>query len=621
MELELAERTAATLSLDALRDLIEWWECGGEPNMSPPLCLGWDIHRQWPNEGFEVWRDLMHCYEPPFLARELLGPSDPRVPETVERYEEKLIEKWAGFAREKRWADALIVDVMHSARGIGWLIGGPAIEATEAILDDLARRSGAKRAAAEADRKAEEARYKAEVDAEDDADFAAYQKWIADGEPAYEPMTGLDHRERKRRFLDVAHRRTEQIEIRDAAENEWLAFGGSATAEEIDAWKEKHKRLMIPFQRILEPVTILQFRAAPLPDLLTSSAEFIGAFVPPEFLIDGIVQRRYFYSMTAQTGVGKTSIAMRWMAHVVACRPIGDSEVQQGSVLYFAGENPDDVRARWLVLSREMGIDPNTDKVTWIVGAKDLNATAQQISAEVARKGLNLAYVVVDTAAAYNMGDDENSNTQAGTYARQLRSLTSLPGGPCVVVLCHPTKRAGDDDLMPRGGGAFLAEVDGNTAAVRKDSLLVVAPFGKFRGDMSWSQRFEIEVVKDHPKLKDARGRQMNSVLARPVAAGVAAVMEKRTDADMETVLAAVYRTPSATPTELARLLGWNFGPKAEPNVNKVKRNLARLVDDKLVRETLGKWRVTPAGEKELNAIDMARTASPPPLPPLPRLH
>jgi hypothetical protein len=291
--------------------------------------------------------------------------------------------------------------------------------------------------------------------------------------------------------------------------------------------------------------------------------------------------------------------------------------VQQGSVLYFAGENPDDVRARWLVLSREMGIDPNTDKVTWIVGAKDLNATVQQIGAEVVRKGLNLAYVVVDTAAAYNVGDDENSNTQAGGYARQLRSLTNLPGGPCVVVLCHPTKRAADDDLMPRGGGAFLAEVDGNIAVMRKDSLLAVVPFGKFRGDMSWVQRYEIEVIKDHPKLKDARGRQMNSVLASPVGAGAAAILEKRTDADMETVLAAVDRTPSATPTDLARILEWSFGSKAEPNVNRVKRNLARLVDDKMVRETMGKWRITEAGQRELNARDVAKPALP--LPPLTR--
>jgi hypothetical protein len=185
--------------------------------------------------------------------------------------------------------------------------------------------------------------------------------------------------------------------------------------------------------------------------------------------------------------------------------------------------------------------------------------------------------------------------------------------------LCHPTKRAGNDDLMPRGGGAFLAEVDGNIAVVVEDSLLKVAPFGKYRGDMSWKQRYEIGVVKDHPKLKDARGRQMNSVVARPVGDGVAAVMEKRTDADMQLVLNAVHATLSASPSDLARILAWTYGAKSEPHVNRVRRNLDRLAKDKLVREVMGKWRATEAGQRELNAIDAARAALPRPPAPLPR--
>jgi hypothetical protein len=151
-------------------------------------------------------------------------------------------------------------------------------------------------------------------------------------------------------------------------------------------------------------------------------------------------------------------------------------------------------------------------------------------------------------------------------------------------------------------------------AVQKKDSLLAVSPQGKYRGDTSWVLRYELEVIRDHPVLKDVRGRPIASVVARPVGDGVAAVLEKRTDADMETVLVAVDRTPSATTTDLARALGWTFGPKAEPNVNRVKRNLTRLGKDKLVKETLGKWRTTPTGEKELNAMDTARAAVPKPM-------
>jgi hypothetical protein len=59
-----------------------------------------------------------------------------------------------------------------------------------------------------------------------------------------------------------------------------------------------------------------------------------------------------------------------------------------------------------------------------------------------------------------------------GTYARQLRRFTTMPGGPTVLVNCHPVKNASSDNLLPRGGGAFLAEVDGNLTCTRNDTVV-----------------------------------------------------------------------------------------------------------------------------------------------------
>lgn len=143
--------------------------------------------------------------------------------------------------------------------------------------------------------------------------------------------------------------------------------------------------------------------------------------------------------------------------------------------------------------------------------------------------------------------------------------------------------------MLPRGGGAFIAELDGNVAVYKKDSLLAVAPFGKFGGDNSWTMNCKLELIRDHPKLKGPRGQFTTSVVALPVGDGAVAIMEKRIDHDMEIVLNAVQNAPSAVPTDLARVLEWTVGPKSEPDVNRVKRNLARLQKDKLVRETMGK--------------------------------
>jgi hypothetical protein len=82
--------------------------------------------------------------------------------------------------------------------------------------------------------------------------------------------------------------------------------------------------------------------------LVLSSAEFIAGFTPPDYLIVGWLQRRFVYSLTAATGDGKTAVALLVTLLISQGVKLGKLEVKQGRVLYFAGENPDDVRAHAL---------------------------------------------------------------------------------------------------------------------------------------------------------------------------------------------------------------------------------------------------------------------------------
>jgi hypothetical protein len=92
--------------------------------------------------------------------------------------------------------------------------------------------------------------------------------------------------------------------------------------------------------------------------LLLSSAAFIDGFRPPDYLIDGILQRGFLYSFTAPTGTGKTAIAMCVAAHVAYGLTLGGRDVDRGKVLFLAGENPDDIRTRWIKLCEENGDQP-----------------------------------------------------------------------------------------------------------------------------------------------------------------------------------------------------------------------------------------------------------------------
>jgi hypothetical protein len=477
------ERKAAPVTLEALADLIEWYADGPEerPGMSPPLALGWDIHSKFGADGFAIWRDLMLAYEPPFLATELM-PGDRRVAVTIEQYETALVEDWADFDRDMSGWDTLIIDAMSRARHDGWLVAGDeeTISATESVLDDLAKRSGAKRFA----ETTPDERHCARLQRYHAADRRGYEAWIAAGEPI---GRAIKYNRWKRRRL-YERRCTALDELRAhglrIARIHMAAETTDAECEAADIEDEKfratwhwHNDHLWP--ELLEtaaptlapgtpmPPNLSVVPAAPLPRLILTSAEFIAGYSPPDYLIDGILQRRYIYSMTAMTGAGKTSIALRWTGHVVTGRTMGTREVERGKVLYFAGENPDDVTARWFVLCREMGIDPATDMVQWVRGAMNMQSVTDRLNKELAENGNDYAMVVVDTSAAYFGGDNENDNTQAGNHARHLRGLTNVPGGPCTLILCHPPKNAGED-MQPRGGGAFIAEMDGNIAGVQK---------------------------------------------------------------------------------------------------------------------------------------------------------
>jgi hypothetical protein len=213
-----------------------------------------------------------------------------------------------------------------------------------------------------------------------------------------------------------------------------------------------------------------------------------------------------------------------------------------------------------------------------------LSEIGDRIWQEVDNKGLKLSLVVIDTSAAYFEGSEENSNVELGNHARRMRSLTTLPGNPCVMIICPPTKNATDDQLVPRGGGAFLNEVDGNIAIRMADNIVVANALGKLRGPEFTPIYFELLYNVKHPLLKDTKGREIPTVVALPVNDVHKAIHEAESRRDEDAVLGAVGRSPG-TPTDIARACAWMLRD-GKPNHMKAKRALDRLKKDKCVMGT-----------------------------------
>lgn len=461
--------------------------------------------------------------------------------------------------------------------------------------------------------------------------FTAYEDWCSLG-MALKLECGDDAKD----LWALSHNETV---TEDVIESKWESFASEATANSVTLNSFMKRAHDLGWTGTVRPSigsmfgSVAQLTGAPLPagtplptdiaaeeeaadealyptPILHFPETFGDDFIPPDYLVDRILQRRFCYSLTGQTGTGKTTVAMRIAAHVAIGKALGDIDVERGWVLYFAGENPEDVKMRWFGLCKEMNIGPKKTNVIFIYGTTHLSKTAARISRQLAAKGVTLSLVVVDTAAAYFEEDNDNDNVQAGNHARQLRSLCLLPGGPCVLVLCHPTKNAQDDALVPRGGGAFLNEVDGNIALRRNGDTLAAEALGKFRGPEFAPINFGLKVIGDHPRLVDTKGRQIPTIVAVPISATEHERIEIKARTDEVKILHALCDKPGATQADIAKVVGCH--------PSKISRALPEMIKKGLVTNDLGCLKVSPKTQKTLN--DLANAAAARPVQPLAHL-
>jgi hypothetical protein len=371
----------------------------------------------------------------------------------------------------------------------------------------------------------------------------------------------------------------------------------SSSAPHDDRWQARYDDIPRAVATAREKIGERAQQPSTPQRLLQSSAQFTGSFVPPDPLISGILQRRFIYALTGHTGRGKTAIALLFAAHVALGRRLGDLDVEKGRVLILAGENPTDAKMRWIALSQQMQFDRNEIDVHWIEGVFKISDAFEQLRSEVQELG-GVDFIIIDSSAAFFEGDDENNNKQQGVHAKRLRDLTELSGGPCVLVLCHPPKNAGDDNLQPRGGGSYVAEMDGNLTVTKDDMAVELHWQTKLRGPDFAPVNFLLRSVT-HEELKDTKGRLIPTIVAEYLSDTAQEEMTKTSRCDEDLVLQALAGNPRASFADLAASLGW-YAKNGKPNRTKAQRILGRLQRDKLIKKDRGHYEITEKGQKAL---------------------
>ena len=175
-----------------------------------------------------------------------------------------------------------------------------------------------------------------------------------------------------------------------------------------------------------------------------------------------------------------------------------------------------------------------------------------------------------------------------------------------MVVCSHPTKNAKThDELVPRGGGAFVAEVDGNLTLMKKD---VGA------SEMFWSKKFRGRI--DNPvqialtpveaqKTVDAKGRPLRSVLAGVTETVPAEAINAQKLRDRVIRLMADGKTRTVEDVALAALemLPGQPARNDTPGYRKTGYEMEVLRKMGLLERIDGRWRITTKGKRHAQGL------------------
>jgi hypothetical protein len=334
---------------------------------------------------------------------------------------------------------------------------------------------------------------------------------------------------------------------------------------------------------------------------IKSSGEFCRSFVPPDPLIENLLMRQYLYSLTANTGAGKTAVALLLAYLVANGLPLNDLEVDRGRVLYLAGENPVDVWMRWMVMSKHLNFDRDNIDVHFIDEIFKISRRQAWLAEHCLKLG-GIDLVVVDSSTVFFEGDNENDIVQCLEHAKLLRELTKLPGKPTALALCHPTKNASPDCLLPRGGGSFLGEVDGNLSQTINNMVSRLHWQGKIRGPDFKPIHFQLHGATSED-LISPKGKQLWTVYATAVTEAAHETIRRAAVSDSHALLLEIDQYPDAPQVELARHLQW-FTRKGDEDRSRISRMIKELKAEKLIEDLGGKLGLTAKGRRALKIAE-----------------
>lgn len=337
------------------------------------------------------------------------------------------------------------------------------------------------------------------------------------------------------------------------------------------------------------PQTISDFK-------IDDSHTFLSDLEPLEYLIDGLLPVGVTYSLTGHAGHGKTTLALQFAISVARGEMFAERDTSKGSVLILAGENPYNVKWQYAAALAARDLNARDVDIHWVQGRFSINQWAEVLRSKMESMP-DLKLVVVDSLQAFFEGDNDNDNTQMVEMAHKLCNMCQTSNRPAILIIAHPAgKVPSKDNLVPRGGGAFLNEIDGNLTVWSQDaSQQTLHHSQKFRGagfdPMEWVMQ-----IHEFSHLTDIHGTPLKLPVSRPETLIERSNREVKSDTILRQYLETVGRGKPLSVREAA-------GQFAVSRY-RMEQVIKTAKDEKLIKRHAKTWVLTDGGKDFLEAND-----------------
>ena len=183
---------------------------------------------------------------------------------------------------------------------------------------------------------------------------------------------------------------------------------------------------------------------------------------------------------------------------------------------------------------------------------------------------------------------------QMVTMAHSMRSIAATETKPAILIIAHPAgKTPSKDNLVPRGGGAFLAEIDGNLTVWSGDGTdQTLHHSQKFRGAGFEPSEWVMAAHKfDH--LTDINNEPIWLRVSRPQMLIEVLSREATNDQLLRRYVGDVNAGISLSLREMEG--------QYDIKMWKARQIVARAKEEKLVKRYANKYVITPGGKEFLD--------------------